>query len=256
MTSHRLITNNRSLHDQYDQLSAGDLIVSRICLKKAQESLLLDLVDRGVVIFPSALSQLSSRSKCLQSRIFKKVMIPHTVAIHDRHDIQEAITSYQRHGIGKVITKHDCQNAGLGIHLWGSTEEVYSQASLGNMPFPFVLQPFIEDGRDIRVIVLDDYVEAYWRHNPHNFRNNLHFGGMSSPCELTDEQWEICQKVMRRGKYPYAHVDLMVAPDNTTWLAEINLRGGIKGAKIDPAAYRAKLNEIHQREIDAFINTP
>ena len=205
-------------------------------------------------MFPSATSQLSCRFKCLQARIFADEMLPHSLAIHDLHDMQEAITRYQQSQISKVVTKHDRRNAGMGIHLWNSTEEVFSQASFGNMPFPFVLQPFMPDSRDIRVIILDDYVEAYWRHNPHNFRNNLHFGGVSSPCELTDPQWQLCQKVMKRGKFPYAHLDLMVTPDETTWLAEINLRGGIKGAKIDPATYRNKIEAIHQSAIAAFKN--
>ncbi len=252
MTSHRLITDNRSLHALYEELTAGDCIVGRIRLKKTEEPLLLDLVERGVQLFPSAISQLCCRSKCLQTRLFASEMIPHTLAIHDLHDIQEATTSYQQLQIGKVITKHDRRNAGMGIHLWNSTEEVFSQASFGSMKFPFVLQPFIADCRDIRVIILDDYVEAYWRHNPHNFRNNLHFGGESCPCEISDQQAQLCQKVMGRGKFPYAHLDLMVTPDNTTWLTEINLRGGIKGAKIDPATYRAKIEQIHQGAVAAF----
>lgn len=181
-------------------------------------------------------------------------MLPQTIAIHDLHDMQEAISRYQQEEIGKVVTKHDRRNAGLGIHLWNSTEEVFSQASFGNMPFPFVLQPFIPESRDIRVIVLGDYVEAYWRHNPHNFRNNLHFGGESHPCELSDQQWQLCQQVMQRGKYPYAHLDLMVTPDGTSRLAEINLRGGIRGAKIDPASYRQKVAAIHQAAIETFKN--
>ena len=254
MTDHRLITDNRSLRNLYQELTAGDCFVGRIRLKTSEEPLLLDLVERGVQIFPSALSQLSCRSKCLQSRLFAGEMLPHTIAIHDLHDMQEAITRYQQQKIGRVVTKHDRRNAGMGIHLWNSTEEVFSQASFGNMAFPFVLQPFLPECRDIRVIVLGDYVEAYWRHNPHNFRNNLHFGGESRPCELTDHQWQLCQRVMARGKFPYGHLDLMVTPENTSWLAEINLRGGIRGAKIDPPTYRNKVGEIHQGAITAFKN--
>ncbi|MDH4320198.1 MAG: hypothetical protein OEV73_01735 [Desulfobulbaceae bacterium] len=252
MTNHRLITDNRSLRANYDNLDAGDCIVGRIRLKNGEEAILLDLVERGVRIFPAALAQLSSRSKCLQTRLFAQEMLPHTTVIHDLHDMQEAITCYQRNGIDKVITKHDRRNAGMGILLWNATEEVFAQASFGNMRFPFVLQPYVQDGRDIRVIVLGDYCEAYWRHNPHNFRNNLHFGGEGRPCKLTDGQWQLCQRVMRRGKYPYAHLDLLVTPDETTWLTEINLRGGIRGAQITPAAYREKLTAIHHGAITAF----
>lgn len=248
----RLVTDNHTLRRHYDDLTAGDCIIGRVRIKATEEHLLLDLVERGIQLFPSALAQLACRSKCLQARLYGKEMVPRTRAIHDLHDMQEAITLYHRHGIGRVVTKHDRRNAGMGVHLWNSSEEVFSLASFGSMEFPFVLQPFVEQSRDIRVIVLGEYVEAYWRHNPHNFRNNLHFGGESSPCELTDPQWQLCQRIMKRGKFPYAHLDLMVSPDDTTYLAEINLRGGIRGACITPAAYQEKLDAIHQRAADAF----
>ena len=252
MPDHRLITDNRTLLELYDELTAGDCIIGRIRLQNTEEHLLLDLVERGIQIFPAASAQLASRSKCMQTRLFAKEMLPHTRAIHSLHNMQNAITDYQRHKIGKVVTKHDRRNAGMGIHLWNSTEEVFSQASFGNMIFPFVLQPFVHDSRDIRVIILDDYMEAYQRHNPHNFRNNLHFGGEYRPYELTGEQLQLCRRVMERGKYPYAHIDLMVEPDETTWLAEINLRGGIRGAQITPSAYKKKVEKIHRQAINIF----
>ena len=248
----RLITNNQTLRQHYDDLAAGDCIIGRVRMKATEEHLLLDLVERGVQLFPSALSQLACRSKCLQARIYAREMVPLTRAIHDLHDMQEAITLYQQHGIGRVVTKHDRRNAGMGIHLWNSTEEIFSLASFGTMAFPFVLQPFVENSRDIRVIVLGDYVEAYWRHNPHNFRNNLHFGGQSRPCQLSDQQWQLCRQVMARGKFPYAHIDLMVTSDDTSYLAEINLRGGIRGARIAPSTYQQKVDTIHRWAMAAF----
>ncbi len=251
----RLITNNHSLRQRYDDLAAGDCFVGRVRLKASEEALLLDLVERGVQIFPAALAQLACRSKCLQAHLYSREMVPLTRAIHDLHDLQETINLYQQHEVGRVVTKHDRRNAGMGIHLWNSTEEIFSLASFGTMPLPFVLQPFVADGRDIRVIVLGEYVEAYWRHNPHNFRNNLHFGGESRPCELTDPQWRLCRRAMTRGRFPYAHIDLMVTPDDRCYLAEINLRGGIRGASITPAAYQEKVDAIHQAAIDAFQST-
>jgi len=248
----RIITSNSILRRQYDQLTAGDCIVGRVRLKATEEHLLLDLVERGIRLFPSALSQLACRSKCLQARLYGQEMLPHTLAIHDLHDMQAAINLYQQHGITRVVTKHDRRNAGMGIHLWSSTEEIFSLASFGSMEFPFVLQPFVADSRDIRVIVLGNYVEAYGRHNPHNFRNNLHFGGESRPCQLSSPQWQLCQRVMARGKFPYAHIDLMVTPEDRSCLAEINLRGGIRGAQITPADYQAKLDAIHEAMVTAF----
>ena len=210
-------------------------------------NLVVDLLARGVKLFPAGVAQLSSRSKVLQTRMLSEYMVPGTRAIYDIHDLMESVNDYQRLGYGQVVTKKDRANAGMGINLWSSAEDVFNQASCGVMPFPFVMQPFHQDCRDIRVIILDDYREAYWRNNPDNFRNNLHCGGGSDPATITSEQQDLCCKVMTRGCFPYAHVDLMVTATGETFLAEINLRGGIKGAIISPGEYRQKISAIHKR---------
>jgi ribosomal protein S6--L-glutamate ligase len=54
---------------------------------------------------------------------------------------------------------------------------------------------------------------------------------------------------MARGRFPYAHIDLMILEDNSFYLGEINLRGGIRGAKITPAQYRERQQVIHMAVI-------
>jgi glutathione synthase/RimK-type ligase-like ATP-grasp enzyme len=248
----QLITDNASLHARYQELAAGDLILGRVRLKPGEEPLLLDLVERGVLLFPSALSQLASRSKVLQARLFGAWMLPHTRVICDLHDLLATINLYNEQGIDRVVTKHNRRNAGMGIHRWSSIEEVYSQASFGTMPFPFVIQPFCARSRDLRVILLGDYLEGYQRCNPHNFRHNLHCGGESTPCTPDEGQLALCRAVMERGRFPYAHLDLMVSDKGESFLAEINLRGGIRGARIAPGEYGEKIETIHQRYLTAW----
>ncbi|MEA3548324.1 MAG: hypothetical protein U9R66_11750 [Thermodesulfobacteriota bacterium] len=240
----RIVNNNATLRRQFNELGVGDIVLGRVRMKPSEEFFLLDLVERGVLLFPSALSQQVCRSKVQQAVIFSSFMLPHTRAIHDQHDMLAAVNLYDQHGISKVVTKLDRKNAGMGIYLWQSIEDVFTQASLGVLPFPFVVQPFLAESRDIRVVVLGEYKEAYSRHNPYNFRNNLHCGGRSEPYVLSDEQWRLCRKVMERGKFPYAHIDLMVH-GATSYLAEINLRGGIRGAAITPVEYTEKVETLH-----------
>ncbi len=246
------ITSNDELFARYQELAAGDCVVGRVRLRPSEENLLLDLRERGVRFVPSALSQLASRSKTLQARLFASFMLPHTVAIHDLHDLLEAVTSYNRHNIGRVVSKHDRSNGGMGILLWNSAEEVYSRACCNSLPLPFVLQPFLEECCDMRLVILGDYQEAYWRRNPHNFRNNLHCGGESQPCSPSAEQLALCQQVMARGRFPYAHIDLLVNGNGTSYLGEINLRGGIRGAAITPRDYRSRIEAIHRRLVENF----
>jgi len=242
----RLLQDNDQLRALYGELGAGDLFIGRLRLRPSEENLVVDLLSRGVTLFPSGLAQLLCRSKAMQATLFAREMLPDTKAIHDLHGLMQLLPHYQRQGITRVVSKRDRANAGLGINLWGSLEEVFNQASLGALPFPFVVQPYYENCRDIRVIILGDYREAYWRDNPDNFRHNLHFGGQSSPAVLDEPQLELCRQVMARGGFPYAHLDLMVTPDQGSYLAEINLRGGIRGAAISPTEYRQRIAAIHQ----------
>ena len=243
----RIITENSSLLPLYQSLTAGDIISCRLRLKYGEEHLLLDLVERGVQLIPSAASQLASRSKTYQARLLGALMPPHTIVIYDIHGLLETVSHYGRHSIKKVVLKHDRKNAGLGIHLFRDIEDVYTQAANNVLPYPFVLQPFVADSTDVRVIFLDDYVEAYERRNPDNFRNNLHCGGQATAYRLSEQQLKLCRKAMERASFPYGHLDLMVSNTGETYLAEINLRGGIRGAVIDPESYRNKVTAIEKK---------
>ncbi|ADH87082.1 ATP-grasp domain-containing protein [Desulfurivibrio alkaliphilus] len=244
MTSHpRLIRDNETLRREYHRLTAGDRVVTRVRLAPGEEYLLWDLTQRGVLLFPPAQAQALSRSKVMQAAVFAPFMLPHTLAIHDLHTLHRAVTQYHAAGIGRVVTKLDRANAGMGVLLWNSVEEVLNQATLGVLQPPFVLQPFAPEGRDIRVIILGEYQEAYLRHNTSGFRHNLHCGGHSEPWTLTAEQLALCRQVMERGRFPYAHLDLFLLPERV-YLGEINLRGGLRGAQISPEEYRRRLEQI------------
>lgn len=207
---------------------------------------MLDLLDRSVHLVPSASSQLASRSKVYQTILFSPWLIPGTAAIYTPHDLLIHITEYNRFNHQKVIVKHDRKNGGIGIFLYSGIEDVYSQAANGMLPLPFVLQPFILKEIDLRVIIIGDYVEAYQRINPHNFRNNLHCGGKSIPFTLSAEMLKICKNVMDRGNFPYAHIDLMITEEKQIYLNEINLRGGLHGAEITTEEYKKRIQTIEE----------
>jgi ribosomal protein S6--L-glutamate ligase len=242
----QIIKDNTTLHEHYESWGTEHCFIGRVRVKPCEEFILSDLEGRGITLFPSGLSQQISRSKVQQARLLAEYMIPHTMVIFDQHDLLHAVNLYTQHSIGKVVTKDDTKNGGMGIHLWQTIEDVFNQATLSVLPYPFVLQPFLADGRDIRVLKFGDYSENYERFNPSNFRNNLHCGGEPIPCDLTGKQETICDQVMTRGKFPYGHIDLMVAPDESTYLAEINLRGGLRGAQVSTPEYKKMLEMIHQ----------
>ncbi|MGB9712026.1 MAG: ATP-grasp domain-containing protein [Dissulfurimicrobium sp.] len=244
-----VITDNRSFREHMAVLGYGDKVIGLLNIKPTEEVLFLDLVERGVILFPSALAQQLSRSKCLQAMIFKEWMVPHTFVARDRHDLVQGITFYGKQGVKSVVTKQNRLNCGLGIHIWSSIEDVYNQACFGSLGYPFVVQPFVESVTDVRVVIIGDYVEAYWRRNPYTLRNNLYFGGVSGEYRLTDEELSLCRRVMDRGKFPYAHIDLMISPAGV-FLSEINLRGGLKGAKISTKEYHERIAALEMAFVD------
>ncbi len=251
MSSQNIYRSNNAVFAAYHELQAGDCIVGRLRLRPSDEHIIVDLLSRGVKLIPSGLAQLASRSKTLQVLLFAKdFMVPGTCAIHDIHDLQKAICTWKAGSA--MVTKLERKNAGLGILRWASVEDVYNAAVLGSLPFPFVLQPFIANCRDIRVILLGSlHREAYERVNNDNFRNNLHFGGKSKPSPLDEKTEDYCRRVMARGGFDYAHLDLLVAPDGSMYLNEINLRGGLRGAVISPREYRQIIAELHERAVDS-----
>ena len=250
----RIIRDNKTLLKQYDALEAGDIICCRIRLKPGEEHLMLDLAERGVKATPSFTSQLCSRSKAFQTRLFAPLMVPGTTVIYSIHDLLGAVDSYGQKGIEKVVVKQEGKNGGLGIFLFKSIEEVYTQSALGLIPYPYVLQPYMSDCRDLRVIMLGEYMETYERVNPHNFRKNLHCGGTARPGRLTDKQQALCRTIMQRGGFPYAHLDLMETDDATTFFIEVNLRGGLRGAQISIREYEQRIEDIHTRLCGSKIN--
>ena len=241
------IRDNTTLFRYYNQLSTSTIVCTRIRLKVGEEHLLTDLAERGIPLIPSATAQLASRSKVFQTRLFSDYMLPGTFAIYDSQTLLNTISLYQKQEVSRVVLKRERKNGGLGVHLFSDIEDIYNQVIGGAFNLPFVVQPFKPDSRDIRVIILDNYLEAYERRNDYNFRKNLHCGGQSIPFNLSKRQVAFCRKIMARGRFSYAHIDLLLSEKKECWMTEINLRGGLRGAKITGETYRKKIESIHEQ---------
>ena len=242
-----IIRSNQELKSHYDRLEAGDTYVGRVSSKHLRQAILIDLLERGVCCLPSALSQVLNSSKVAQATILKKWMIPHTTAIHRRKDLIDSISAYARKSIGPVITKQDHKHCGHGVRRWDSIETLYNSVGFSDSSYPFVLQPYLDNFVDVRVIIVGDFVESYIRHNPYNFRSNLSGGGKSRPFPLETENQQFCRRIMERGKFPYAHIDLLKLDSGECYLSEISLNGGTKGARITRKELDQKKQELLDR---------
>jgi len=227
-----IVRTNRELKARYNELTAGDVFIGNLSLKYLKQPCLIDMLERGIRCLPSPLAQILNSSKVAQAFVLHEWMLPHTQAISRRTDIIDAINIFGKNGIGPVVTKQDDLHCGHGIRRWETIETLYSFMALAESSYPFVLQPFQEEFTDIRVIIVGDYVESYTRSNLYNFRVNLSSGGTGSPYKLDEKKEAFCRSVMQRGKFPFAHLDLMILENGECYLSEITLNGGIKGARI------------------------
>ncbi|MBT8374254.1 MAG: hypothetical protein KJN80_05010 [Deltaproteobacteria bacterium] len=227
-----IIRGNRELKERYHQLGPEDIFIGSLASKHLKQPMLIDLLERGVRCFPSALSQVINSSKIMQALIFENLMLPSTEVITRRVELIETMNLYNKRGVGPVVTKENHMHCGYGIRRWENVEFLYSHMALLESSYPFVIQPFLDNFTDVRTVIIGDYVEAYSRHNPYNFRMNISSGGGSSPYELDKNQQEFCRSIMARGKFPFAHIDLHILESGECYLSEIALNGGIKGAAI------------------------
>ena len=245
-----IVRSNRQLKTLYNDLSGGDVFIGNLSWKYLKRPLLIDLLERGICCLPSALSQILNSSKVAQAFILRDWMLPNTWVILRRTDLIEAVNAFNTNHLGPAVTKQDRMHCGYGIRRWESIEILYNVMALSESAYPFVVQPFEEKYTDVRVICVGDYIEAYIRHNPHNFRVNLSMGGTGSPYRLNEEQKAFCRGAMRRGKFPFAHLDLMILENGKCFLSEIALNGGIKGARID----RQELDQKKQALLEQLAN--
>lgn len=243
-----IIKSSSELKARYQDIGSGDIFIGKLTYKHLKPSVLIDFLERGVACYPSPLSQTLNSSKASQALILKKWMLPFTCVITRRIDLIKAINEYNKNSIGPVVTKEDQMHCGHGVRKWDSIETVYSFMAMSESSYPFVLQPFLEHFTDIRVIIVDDYIEAYARHNPNNFRMNISFGGKNSPYNLEKESEAFCREAMARGRFPFAHLDLQITDNGRCYLSEIALDGGTKGARIN----RRELDEKKQRLLEGL----
>ncbi len=241
-----ILRSAAALDERFDSLGAGDTFIGLLPARYLLAASVADLVGRGVRCLPSVLCQLLTRSKCAQASVLRPWMAPHTRVVARRIELMESLQAFAEQGISAVVSKQERMHCGHGVRRWESAEALYNAVGLSDEAYPFVLQPFLRDVADVRVILAGDHIEAYRRENQFNFRANLAAGGSSRPEALDGKALALCRAVMLRGRFPYAHIDLQLMPDGACYLSEIALDGGITGARIG----REELNAIKKETLE------
>jgi ribosomal protein S6--L-glutamate ligase len=252
-----IIRSLTELRRHLPELAPGDLVLGPLAVRPGEEIVLIDLRERDVLFFPSLLAHLVVRAKTAQVQVLGDFMLPGTFVAHGLPDLAARLSDARL--AGPVVSKRDRAHLGLGVGFWPSLEALYSTAGLTPLPFPLVVQPFLADARDFRVVVVGDYTEAYERLNTQGFRKNLFQGGANRPVPLSPELLAFCRRVMARGRFPYAVLDVLISPREEAFLSEINFHAGLKGSQLGQAQYRRRVQallEDFQRQWEKSSTTP
>lgn len=252
-TKPKIVRSNKILWSTLHQLEKNDIICGRIATRPGEEAILTNLVERGIHLIPSGTSQLASRSKVFQTKLFSDFMVEGTIAVCNRQDLLSAYRHLSKTCRGPVLLKEDRKDGGLGVHLFACCTELYNHAMSQPVTYPFVLQPHLENAADIRAIFLGEHIEAYERRNSSHWKKNICSGAHAKSHPLSESELFFCKQVMERGRFPYAHIDYLRDGMGRCWLLEINLRGGLKGASLAGNDYLAMTKTIHENLLDHYL---
>ena len=206
-----IIRDNQTFYTCYQQLKTNDIVCGRIRMKPGEEHLLTDLLERGIRLIPSASSQLASRSKTYQARVFSEFMLPGTLPIYDTHALLSASSVYRQNQFTRVILKCDRKNAGMGVHIFNNIEDLYNHASNGSFVFPFVKTPFEFNfnfdyfNSTSAKFILDFCKKLGKLHSDgHNLNVRWHYE------EDDEDMLEVGQEMSRMSKIPFAFIEISI----------------------------------------------
>ena len=235
-----------SLRSRSTELDAVDAVLARIIPSGSLEQIIFRvdalhrLEDRGVRVVNSPRVIERTVDKLWTSALLEQCGLPtpETVVCEDP---DEAFAGFRALG-GDVIVKPLFGSMGLGM-VRVSDEEMAWRVfrTIERINGVFYLQRVVDHGgRDIRAFVLGGRVLAAIERRAEGWRTNLARGGTAAPCRLSSEETSLAVRAAAAVGAEYAGVDLLPAPDGSTYVLEVNGIPGWQGLQtatgIDVAA--------------------
>jgi ribosomal protein S6--L-glutamate ligase len=188
---------------------------------------------------------LTSRNKAeVLTRLYRAgVPVPETVLVSNPAEREDLIEAFRRFD-PPVVLKPNSTTRGVGVtkahdldSLLGIVDYldlVHDYRATGDRSF--LLQEFLPDARDFRVMVLDgEYAGAVERSLPESARaddrwkHNVHRGATATGVDLDPPLRDLAERVARSLDVPYLGVDLLVTDDRAV-VSETNARPTIDAA--------------------------
>jgi ribosomal protein S6--L-glutamate ligase len=71
-----------------------------------------------------------------------------------------------------------------------------------------------------------------------------------SPGEL-----DFCGRILARGQFAYAILDLLISPEGEPYLSEISLKGGLTGSRLGQAGFREQVQRLEEEFCRAWADS-
>jgi len=211
----------------YDIFKPGDIVFST---RIQSPWYLKTFLKKGVTLLPKFDMINLWRSKTEQVKRFEgtNIMLPHTKWVNTLHELKLLKSYYDNNVSGEIVTKkQSATSGGRDVKRWENIDRVVEYFNMCPAPkfYPMIIQPLLKNYKDYRVIIFGEYVQAVWRYNPNDWRQNLGLGSTGTYVGLTAEQWKIAKNVQRIANMPYIFMDLMIADSGEIYLCELSLDG-------------------------------
>jgi RimK family alpha-L-glutamate ligase len=215
-------------------LDSADVVLARIIPSGSLEQIIfrLDalhrLEDRGTRVVNSPRTIERTVDKFWTSSLLEQCGIPtpETVVCDDPDEAFEAFRS-----LGDVIVKPLFGSMGLGMTRVNDEEMAYRVfRTIEQIRGIYYLQRTIEhEGSDIRAFVVGGRVIGAIERRASGWRTNLARGATARSVSLTEALASLSIRAAAAVGADYAGVDLLTAPDGTTYVLEVNGIPGWKG---------------------------
>ena len=187
------------------------------------------------------------------------IPVPQTTLVSNPVDREQLVSVFERFD-PPVVVKPNSTTRGAGVTRVDDLDSflgvcdyldlVHDYRATGDRSF--LVQEFLPDARDYRVMVLDgDYVGAVERQVPDadsedRWKHNVHNGARARAVDLPADQRRLAERAAAAVDIPVLGIDLLVTPDRAV-VSETNARPTIDDTEKYVADFWDRLAELIRR---------
>ena len=208
----------------------------------------------GAPFFPNPAVHLSHDGKVGNYRLFRDLGLPHPATV-EFADLEGAAAAWEAGraevaALGAPLVAKGA-GGGMGENVFLVSDPAELRGLAGRLetwcprgPSGLVLQRFMDGASDVRVVLMHDQAQVYWRRAAQReFRANLAQGGSFSvegPPQERAAAVELARRLQRAAGLDLAGVDMLISAQGEALLLEINFffgRRALGGHEVFLARY-------------------